>query len=135
MARNLTHADDGFLSGKKYLIHDRDSLFADAFPRILKAAGVTTMRLPPSSPNMNAYAERFVRSIKHECLNQFIFLSEKQLRHVIHEYVEHYNCERNHQGIGNELIEPEDPRTHVVGKIECRERLGGMLKSYHRRAA
>lgn len=135
IARNLTDTFDGFLQGKRYLIHDRDPLFTHDFRQILKAAGVTTLRLPPQSPNLNAYAERFVRSIKYECLNQFIFFSEKQLRHVIHEYVEHYNRERNHQGIDNELIKPNESDVGASGKIECRERLGGVLKFYHRRAA
>ena len=89
---------------------------------------------PPRSPNLNAYAERFVRSIKHECLNKMIFFSEKQLRHVVSEYIEHYNTERPHQGIGNVPITPTDDQP-VAGKIECKERLGGMLKHYYRKAA
>ncbi|MEM6771853.1 MAG: transposase, partial [Bacteroidota bacterium] len=124
----------GPLRDKAMLIHDRDPLFTRAFTSILQAAGVRCKKLPPRSPNLNAYAERFVRSIKHECLNKMIFFSVKQLRHVTDQYVEHYNTERPHQGIGNVPIEPAEEMA-VVGKIECNERLGGMLKHYHRKAA
>ncbi|MEM9109398.1 MAG: integrase core domain-containing protein [Planctomycetota bacterium] len=134
MARNMTDCFDGPLKDKTMLIHDRDPLFTKKFRQILKAAGVSSKKLPPRSPNLNAYAERFVRSIKHECLNKMIFFSEKQLRHVINEYVEHYNIERPHQGIGNVPIEPVEEQS-VVGKIACRQRLGGMLKHYYRKAA
>jgi putative transposase len=64
MSRNLTDAADGFLMGKRYLIHDRDPLFTEAFRETLAAAGVQVVRLPPRSPNLNAYAERFVRTIR-----------------------------------------------------------------------
>ncbi|MEM6259403.1 MAG: integrase core domain-containing protein [Planctomycetota bacterium] len=134
MARNMTDCFDEPLKDKTMLIHDRDPLFTKKFRQILKAAGVSCKRLPARSPNLNAYAERFVRSIKHECLNKMIFFSEKQLRHVINEYVEYYNTERPHQGIGNVPITPTDEQP-IVGKIQCKERLGGMLKHYQRKAA
>jgi len=91
--------------------------------------------LPPKSPNMNAYMERWFRSLKSERLDRRIFFGRKSLENAVSEYVEHYHGERNHQGIGNELIEPGDDAEVVAGKIDCRERLGGMLKYYHRRAA
>ncbi|MEM6260609.1 MAG: transposase [Planctomycetota bacterium] len=94
----------------------------------------TSIKFLRSSNLNNAYAERFVRSIKHECLNKMIFFSQKQLRHVVNQYVEHYNTERPHQGIGNVPIDSSEKVT-VVGKIECKQRLGGMLKHYHRKAA
>ena len=134
MARNMTDCFDGPLKGKKLLIHDRDPLFTSAFQGILKAAGVTCKKLPPRSPNLNAYAERFVRSIKAECMDKMIFFGEKQLRYAISQYIEHYNAERPHQGIGNTLITPAED-SPVVGKIYCRERLGGTLKHYYRKAA
>ena len=90
--------------------------------------------LPPKSLNLNAYMERWFRSLKSECLDRMIFFGRKSLENAVREYVEHYHQERNHQGLGNELIQPVDDEV-VVGKIECRERLGGMLKFYHRRAA
>ncbi|MBX2851911.1 MAG: transposase [Phycisphaeraceae bacterium] len=105
---------------------DEDPLFTKDFRNILKTSGVTCKKLPPRSPNLNAYAERFVRSIKHECLNKMIFFSEKQLRHVVDQYIEHYNTERPYQGIGNVPIDPAGEAT-VVGKIECKERLGRVI--------
>jgi len=133
ITRNLTDAYDGSLMGTRYLIHDRDPSFTRDFRMILRAGGVGTVKLPAQSPDLNAYAERFVRSIKEECLSQIIPLGERHLRRAVTEYTEHYHLERNHQGIGNELIERPNEAAH--GRVECRERLGGMLKYYYRRAA
>jgi transposase InsO family protein len=133
MARNLTDAGDGFLNGTRYLIHDRDPLFTDEFRYLLRSSGVKSVKLPARSPDLNAYAERFVRSIREECLSRVIPMGERHLRWVIREYVEHYHLERNHQGLGNELIEPSDERGR--GRVACRQRLGGMLKYYYRKAA
>jgi transposase InsO family protein len=104
IVRTLTDADDGFLNGTRYLIHDRDPLFTRAFSELLESSGVETVKLPARSPNLNAYAERFVRSIKSEFLAQIIPLGESHLRKAVKEYTEHYHIERNHQGLGNELI-------------------------------
>ncbi len=93
MARNLTDAFDGFLRNKCHLIHDRDPLFTRVFGEVLKSSGVQPIRLPPRSPNLNAYAERFVRSIKEECLNRVVPLGEGHLRLIVQEYVEHYHRE------------------------------------------
>ncbi|CAN0558278.1 unnamed protein product, partial [Laminaria digitata] len=90
MARNMTDCFSGPLKDKAMLIHDRDPLFTKKFREILKAADVGCKKLPPRSPNLNAYVERFVRSIKHECHNKMIFFSERQQRHVNNEYIEHY---------------------------------------------
>ncbi|MCP4172741.1 MAG: transposase [Fuerstiella sp.] len=97
--------------------------------------GSELVLLPPKNPNLNAYMERWFRSLKSECLDRMIFFSQRSLENAVREYVQHYHGERNHQGLGNELIEPEDDTEIVAGRIECRERLGGMLKYYHRRAA
>ena len=105
IARNLTDGEDGFLLHCRYLIHDRDPLFTKAFRETLESSGVHPVMLPSRSPNLNAYAERFVRSIKSECLAQVIPIGEGHLRRVVREYVEHYHGERNHQGIGNRLID------------------------------
>jgi len=131
IARNVS-GEGGFLAGKKYLIHDRDPLYTTKFESILRSAGVEPVRLPPRSPNLNAHAERFVRSVKEECLDHLILFSEEQLRHVLTEYLKYYHHERIHQGI-NKIIEPRHEGCH--GEIICIERLGGLLKSYHRKAA
>ncbi|MCP4005521.1 MAG: transposase [bacterium] len=133
IARNLIDSCDGFLRGKSHLILDRDPLFTAAFRAILKSGGVEAVRLPPRSPNLNAYAERFVLSIKSECLGRIIPLGERHLRRSIHEFVEHYHLERPHQGLGNQLIDgvPECD----VGVVQRRDRLGGLLGSYYREAA
>jgi len=135
VARNLTDAGDGFLRDSVYLIHDRDPLFTAAFTVVLKSGGVKTVRLPARSPNLNAYAERFVRSIKSECLSKIIPISEAHLRRTVAEFTVHYHLERNHQGLGNRLIDQSRAGERQVGRIERRERLGGLLNFYDREAA
>ena len=135
ISRNWTDVFDGFLVGKRFLIHDRDPLFTLEFRETLAAAGVQAVRLPPRSPNLNAYAERFVRSIKESCLDRMILFGERSLSRAIKEFVSHYHRERNHQGLGNQLILPEHHGAQTEGPIECRQRLGGMLKYYYRQAA
>src|SRR5919205_1158070 len=103
-ARQLTDPCDGFLLGKRYLIHDRDTKFTQMFDGFLKSSGVEPLLLPPRSPNLNAHCERFVRSIKEEALTQIILLGERSLYYVIEQYLAHYHAERNHQGLGNQLI-------------------------------
>lgn len=93
------------------------------------------MKLPPKSPNLNAHAEHFVRSIKSERLNRMIFFGRRHLRYAIDEYVQHYHTERNHQGIGNRLIEGSEEGVANAGAVVARERIGGLLKYYHRAAA
>jgi putative transposase len=93
---------------------------------------VEAVKLRPRSPNLNAHAERFVRSIKEECLDHLILASEEQLRYVLGEYLKYYHHERIHQGI-NKIIEPQ--HEGCQGDIICIEHLGGLLKSYHRKAA
>src|SRR6516225_8681836 len=100
VARNLSDAEQGFLIGKRYLIHDRDPLFAAEFLEILKATGVQSVKLPPRSPNLNAHAERLVRTIKESCLERMILFGEGSVQKAIHEFVLHYHHERNHQGLG-----------------------------------
>jgi putative transposase len=134
-SRNLTDASDGFLTGKRFLIHDRDPRFTAAFRETLAAADVEVVRLPPRSPNLNAHAERFVRTIKESCLDRIILVGEGSLRRAVGEFIEHYHHERNHQGLGNQLIAPIAAPTIGDGRILSRERLGGLLKYYHRPAA
>ncbi len=135
IARNLTDCEEGFLKEARYLIHDRDPLFTRAFREILKSSSVETVKLPARSPNLNAYAERFVRSIKSECLAQIIPLGERHLRHAVMEYTQHYHVERNHQGLGNRLIEERQGVVDVDAAVVRHERLGGVLNDYERRAA
>jgi putative transposase len=136
MARNVTMEEWGFLAPGQYLIHDRDGTYCPAFQQILDAAGVKRVPLPPRSPNLNAYAERWVRSVKEEALSRMILFGEASLRHVLNEYVDHYHQERNHQGKGNVLLFPSSrPAGGDDGPMRCRERLGGLLKYYERKAA
>ena len=135
VARNLTDVDDGFLRQARYLIHDRDPLFTEGVREILMSSGVETLKLPARSPNLNAYAERFVRSIKSECLARIIPLGEHHLRQAVKEYTEHYHLERNHQGLNNELIMKLADRPDMNAVVERRVRLRGVLNYYYRRAA
>jgi putative transposase len=135
VSRNVTDASDGFLTGKRYLIHDRDPLFTETFRETLAAVGVQVVRLPPRSPNLNAYAERFVRTIKESCLDRLILIGDASLHRAVAEFIAHYHRERNHQGLGNQLIVPVPPRPIDDGRILSRERLGGLLTYYHRPAA
>lgn len=132
MARNLVDAEDGFLLGKRYVLMDRDPLYTEAFRGILKQAGAKPLRLPARSPNLNSYAERFVLSIKTECLERMVPLGEGHLRRAVAEYMAHYHHERNHQGLGNALIDGESQATTGQGAVVCRERLGGLLNFYCR---
>ena len=134
-ARQLTDPFKGFLLGKRYLIHDRDTKFTPAFDGLLKTSGVEPIRLPPQSPNLNAHCERFVRSIKEEVLDRMIVLGENALRYAMHHYLTHYHQERNHQGLDNQLIAPEPVVGGQMGEVRRRERLGGLLSYYYREAA
>src|SRR5438093_5845796 len=127
VARNVTMEEWGFLSPGQYLIHDRDGTYCPAFQQIIDASGVTRVPLPPRSPNLNAYAERWVRSVKEECLSRLILFGEASLHHALTHYVAHVHHERNHQG--NVLLFPTVSQdTAREGSRRCRERLGGLLK-------
>ena len=134
IARNITMADAGFLVDHRYLIHDRDGKYCPAFDDTLEDGGVTPVRLPPRSPNLNPHAKRWVKSVKDECLSKLILFGEPALRTAWGAYVEHFHAERNHQGKGNLLLFPREER-RTTGRVRCRERLGGLLKFYHRAAA
>jgi putative transposase len=114
---------------------DRDSKFTDAFRKILEDEGVESVRLPARSPNLNPHLERFMKSVKGEALERMIFFGEKMLRNAISSYLIHYHGERNHQGLGNRLIDPGDEVGNAQGEVQCHERLGGLLRYYHRDAA
>jgi len=129
-ARNLADGLDGFLSGCRYRIHDRASLFSAEFRMILEAAGVQSVRLPAPSPNLNAFAERFVRGIREGCLDRMVLIGEPSLHRAIRQFGVHYHGERNHQGLENKIIRPEFTPFPIAGAIKCRTRLGGLLNYY-----
>ena len=136
VARNVTMEAWGCLAPGQYLIHDRDGKYCLAFQHIIDAAGVKRVPLPPQSPNLNAYAERWVRSVKEECLSRLILFGEASLRHALTQYVAHFHHERNHQGKGNVLLFPTVTQdAERAGPLQCRERLGGLLKYYTCEAA
>ena len=134
IGRNVTDSQAGALRGKRYLIIDRDTKYSDQFRRLIGNSGTQVIRLPPMSPNLNAYAERFVRSIKEQCLDRMIFVGQGSLRRAVAEYVSHYHAERNHQGLENQLIVPTAIAAND-GAVVRRTRLGGTLNFYYRKAA
>jgi putative transposase len=135
IARNVTMDDWGALRDCRYLLHDRDAKFARSFRSIIASGRVEPLALLTRSPNLNAYAERWVRSVKEECLSKVILLGERSLRRALSNYVAHFHAERNHQGKGNVLLFPRVNDRQRDGPMRCRERLGGLLRYYHREAA
>lgn len=136
IACGATHEDWGYLQHCRYVLLDRDTKFCESFRSTLAAGGVKAILLPAKSPNLNAFAERWVRSVKQECLSKLILTREDSLARVLREYSTHYHGERNHQGKGNVLLFPEFARVHhqPSGSIRCKHRLGGLLKCYVRAA-
>ena len=138
IARNVTMDEWGFLENRRHLIHDRDGKFCHSFRKIITSGQVTPLPLPARSPNLNPYAERWVKSVKDECLSKLILFGEASLRRALREYLVHYHQERNHQGKDNVLLFPSTtkrPAPIDEAAAHCRERLGGLLKYYHREAA
>jgi len=135
VARNLTDATDGFLVGKRYLLMDRDASFSAEFREVLKRAGVEPVRIPPRAPNCNPHIERFMLSLKSECLDRMVLFGQESLNRATREYLEHYHRERNHQGLDGKIIDAGPELGRVVGRIRSNERLGGMLRYYYREAA
>ncbi len=139
-ARELT-GFDGPIQGfgrRGYLIHDRGSNFTRAFGKVFRSVNIRPLKLPARSPNLNAFAERFVRSIKHECLNQLILIGEGSVRRAIEQYLEHYHSERNHHGFDNMIPFPatgNEQSSNGEGRMVKSARLGGLLNYYHREAA
>ena len=135
MARNVTMEGCGALRDCRYLLYDRDTKYTQSFRAIRASGQVEPLVLPARSPNLNAYAERWVRSVKEECLSKVVLFGERSLRRALREYVEHFHAERNHQGKGNVLLFPRSANTRRDGHVQCRERLGGLLRYYHQEAA
>jgi hypothetical protein len=113
-------------------LHDRDTKFCSVFRATLAAGDIEPIQLPARSPNLNAYAERWVRSVKEECLSKLILFGEASLRRALTEFIDHFHAERNHQGKENTLLFPsvEVGQYKPKSRIRCRERLGGLLKYY-----
>jgi putative transposase len=135
IARNATMEGCGALRDCRYLLHDRDTKYTQSFRAIIASARIEPLVLPARSPNLNAYAERWVRSVKEECLSKVVLFGERSLRRALCEYVEHFHAERNHQGKGNVLLFPRHTDIRRAGSVRCRERMGGLLRYYHREAA
>ncbi len=127
----------GFLESRRSLIHDRDTKFTDSFREIIKSSHVEPLKFPARRPNLNAHAERWIRSVKEEALSKLILFGEASLRRTLSEYLAHFHQERNHQGKGNVLLFPLNRQSAPSSElsVRCRERLGGLLKYYHREAA
>jgi putative transposase len=124
MARNLT-ACGGFLDGASHLLVDRDTKFRTYLNDM---TDTDVVLLPPRSPILNSHLERYMRSLKSECLDRMIFFGRRSLEHALNQFVTHYHTERNHQGLGNRIIDPGDEVGKEDGDVRCRERLGGMLR-------
>jgi len=133
VVRLATAAGDGILVGHRVLICDRDRKWSGAVRRRFGEAGLHVVVTPERAPNANAYAERFVRSIKEECLDRMIPIGERHFRRAVAEYVEHYHQERNHQGLDNRLI-AGTPVIDITSRVQRRPRLGGLLNFYERAA-
>jgi hypothetical protein len=132
MARNATGEAWGFLDQRCYALHDRDTKFCAVFRATLAAGGIEPIQLPARSPNLNAYAERWVRSVKGECLSKLILFGEASLRRALTDFVDHFHGERNHQGKGNVLLFPSEKvgQQKPRSRVRCRQRLGGLLRYY-----
>ena len=136
IARNATGDSWGYLENRRYVLHDRDAKFCDSFRETLRSGGIQPLVLSPRSPNLNAFAERWVRSVKHDCVSKLILFGEGSLRRALTEYIGRYHSERNHQGKRNLLLFPKtNAEENTAPKIDCRERLGGLLRFYYWAAA
>ncbi len=135
MAGNLTEFESGFFKNTSHIIVDGDNSFKPFNSYIDNMTKAKMVPLPFRSPNLNAYIERFMRSMKSECLNRMIFFGQRPLERALKEFATHYHHERNHQGMENQIIDPDTEVGQELGQIKCRERLGGQLRYYYRDAA
>ena len=132
-ARNVAMHFAELTDKPTYILRDYDAKFGKEFDAVFKAEDIVVKKVGPVAPNMNAIAERWVQTLRQECLDHFIAFGEDHLRHILREYETHYNEERPHQALGNEPLKKGEAQT--AGEIVCSERLGGLLKHYHRKAA
>ena len=136
--KQITHnptVEDGPMTNARFLLHDRDTKFSEAFDALFQSAGMAPLKLPPQSPDANAFAERWVRSVKEECLDPLILFGERSLHHALKEYLAHHQHERNHRGLDNVIPFPDQLSSEPKGPVRKSERLGGLLNFYHRAAA
>jgi putative transposase len=119
----------------RFLIHDRDSKFAASFDEVFRSEGVNVIHTPMRAPRANAYAERFVRTVRTECLDWLLIVGRRHLEHVLHTYIQHYNCERPHRGLALQPPQAPQPELSPTGQVHCRDRLGGLVHEYYRAAA
>jgi putative transposase len=133
-ARNLSFS--GALGDATYLIHDRDSKFVASFDEVFRSDGIRIILTPPRAPQANAYAERFVRTARTECLDWLLIIGPRQLNRVLKIFVEHYNCERPHRGLGRCPPTPAQPTRlpPPYAPVKRRDRLGGLVHEYYRAA-
>jgi hypothetical protein len=138
VARNLLGPVDGFLRVATHLTHGRDPLYTKAWRALLESGGVKCVPIPAHSLNCTPHAERFVRTVRSECLEHFVIFGKRHLRHLLDAFCAHYHGERFHQGLGGRVIKPSVSPSNdnaMVGPIQCRSRLGGLLNYYHREVA
>jgi putative transposase len=138
-ARNMCMFFDEWPDRPKYIVCDKDTKFTEQFEAILESDDIELKRTAVRAPNQNAYAERFAQTIQQECLDHFVVLGEKHLRHIIQEFVAYYNEQRPHSSRGYLPLSMDRPPDSVVclgpGDVVCHERLGGLLRHYERKAA
>jgi len=134
-ARNLSFS--GTLADLRFLIRDRDSKFSAAFDEVFRSDGTRVILTPVRAPRANAYAERFVRTVRTECLDWLLVLGPRQLEHVLRVFVEHYNRERPHRALDQRppTPPPPSPPPAPAAPVKRRDRLGGLIHEYHRAAA
>src|SRR5204863_3243135 len=119
---------------KQYLIHDRDTKFTGSFDAVFESEGIAIVLTPPQAPNANAFAERWIRSVREECLDQLLIFSQRSLHRVLTEYVDYYNRGRPHEGLQQQTPIPHTPGV-PQGAIRHRNVLGGLIRDYYRDAA
>jgi putative transposase len=137
IARNLSEARENRANQIKYLVHDRDKRFCAVFDEVFRAEGINILRTPWRAPRANAYAERFIRTVRTECLDRLFIMNERHLSSVLATYVEHYNTERPHRGCGLVPPDGENVVTPITAsdRVKRRDRLGSLIHEYHRTAA
>ena len=129
--RNLSFQHDHL---PRFILHDRDTKFSEAFDALAEASGTEIIKLPARSPNLNAFAERRVRSVREECLDQIIVLNERHLRYVLKEYVDYFTKRRPHQGLKQEIPDRREG-LRATGRVRSRPVLGGLINDCFREAA
>jgi putative transposase len=132
-ARNLSFTN--LFERMRFLIHDRDSKFTAAFDELFSSERIKVIHTPVQAPQANAYAERFVRTVRNECLDWLLILGRRHLEHVLRIYVQHYNRERPHRGLALTQPEPPEIKPSPGGDVHRRDRLGGLVHEYYRAAA